>query len=288
SVRAVATIGAPFDPGHVLAQFGNRLDEIDREGSAEVTLAGRSFRISREFVHDVTAARLKDAVRGLKRPLMILHAPRDEVVGIDNATEIFMAARHPKSFVSLDSADHLLSRAGDAQFAAEVIAGWAGHYVGGSAAEDAAADAPAAPPEGTVRVIEADPAGFRQTVLSGPRHRLTADEPVDFGGSDTGPGPYDLLAAGLGACTSMTIRMYARRKGLPLDHVAVDVSHDRIHAEDCADCETKTGKIDRFTRVITLEGALDEAQRARLMEIADRCPVHRTLTSEIRIETHRA
>jgi uncharacterized OsmC-like protein len=201
-------------------------------------------------------------------------------VGIDNATALFRAAKHPKSFVSLGDADHMVSDPADARYAAGIIAAWAARYAGAAPREAAEG-----PPAGTVRVVEADPAGFRQTVLSGPRHRLVADEPESFGGTDAGPGPYDLVAAGLGACTAMTIRMYARRKEWPLTGVRVDVTHDRIHAKDCADCATKDGKVDRFTRVIALEGDLDDDQRARLMEIADRCPVHRTLEGEIRIET---
>ncbi len=279
SVRAVATIGAPADPDHVLDNFGCDLDAIREHGEGEVTLGGRKFRVSREFVEDVEAATVTDALGSLHRALLILHAPRDMQVGIDNATRLFAAARHPKSFVSLDDADHLLTDAADAGYAANVIAAWAERYV--TFAEEPADETP----EGVVRVREADPEGFLQDIHAGGRHRLKADEPEEHGGTDRGPSPYQYVSAGLGACTAMTIRMYARRKEWALTHVAVDVSHDRIHAEDCADCETRSGRIDRFRRIIRLEGDLDEDQRTRLREIADKCPVHRTLENEIRIET---
>jgi len=280
SAKAVVTIGAPADPSHVIHNFGCKIDEIRAAGEAQVSLAGRSFTIRRAFLDDVSAARLMPAIAGLKRALLVLHGPRDQTVGIENAGEIFLAAKHPKSFVTLDDADHLLSRAEDAEYAAEVIAAWARRYLD-------LKDDPARPgaPEGIVRVSEADPAGFLQDVAVGPKHHLLADEPAAYGGTDAGPGPYQLLSAGLGACTSMTVRMYARRKGWPLEHVAVDISHDKIHAQDCADCPDKTAKIDVFQRTIRLDGPLDADQRAKLMAIADRCPVHRTMEGTIKIET---
>ncbi len=280
SAKAVVTIGAPADPAHVIHNFGAKIDEIRAAGEAQVSLAGRSFTIRRAFLDDISAARLTPAIAGLKRALLVLHGPRDQTVGIENAGEIFAAARHPKSFVTLDDADHLLSRAEDAEYAAEVIAAWSRRYLG---LEDD--PAPAGAPEGIVRVSEADPAGFLQDVAAGPKHRMLADEPAAHGGTDAGPSPYQLLSAGLGACTSMTVRMYARRKGWPLEHVSVDISHDKIHARDCADCPDQTAKIDVFQRVIRLDGPLDADQRARLLAIADRCPVHRTLEGTIRIET---
>jgi putative redox protein len=281
SVRAVATIGAPFDPCHVTGHFAEALPRIEAEGAAEVMLGERSFRISRDFLRDICAENLEADVRGLGRALLILHSPRDEVVPIDNAAKIFMAAKHPKSFVTLDDADHLLSRAEDAEYAAEVIAAWASRYLGLKAPPP-----PPGAPEGVVRVSEADPNGFLQDISHGPWHHVLADEPVEFGGTNRGMSPYGFLAAGLGACTSMTIRMYARRKGWPLAHVEVDVTHAKVHARD-AEADSG-GQVDEFRRVIRLEGALDEAQRARLLEIADRCPVHRTLTRGARVVTELA
>ncbi len=283
SVKAVVTIGAPSDAAHVADNFSNHLDEIKANGSAKVSLAGRGFTIKQEFVEDIASVKLLAAVKTMHKALLVLHAPLDQTVSIDNAAEIFMAAKHPKSFVTLDNADHLITRAEDAEYAADVIATWAARYLD--------LPKPAAPigaPEGIVRVDEVDPDGFRQDIAAGPKHHIIADEPVAFGGTDTGFTPYQLVSAGLGACTSMTIRMYARRKKWPLEHVSVDVTHDKIHAADCEHCEAEIGKIDQFRRVITLIGDLDNAQRARLMEIADKCPVHRTLEGEIEIVTTEA
>ncbi|MDN5788501.1 bifunctional alpha/beta hydrolase/OsmC family protein [Pseudorhodobacter sp.] len=276
SVKAVATINAPADPGHVTHNFDYA--EIEAEGEAQVTLGGRDFTISRAFLHDLRQSTLTDHLRGLHRALLILHSPTDAIVGIDNASALFTAARHPKSFVTLDGADHLLSRAEDADYAANTIATWAERYLD---------MAPAAPdpaiPEGITRVVEADPNGFLQDVHLG-RHHLKADEPASFGGTDLGPSPYQYLAAALGACTTMTMRMYARRKGWPLTGLSVDVSHKKRHATDCEDCD-KGKKIDSFTREITLHGDLSAEQRARLIEIADKCPVHNTLEAEAQIVT---
>ena len=283
SAKAVVTIGAPSDPEHVLENFHCRLDEIREKGRAEVRLAGRSFTITNNFLEDVETTKLRDKIGVLKRALLVLHAPLDEVVGIEHASEIFLAAKHPKSFVTLDDADHLLHRAEDAEYAAEVIAAWSRRYLG--LKDD---PAPKGAPEGVVRVAEAAPDGFLQDVMAGPKHHLRADEPKDFGGTDLGASPYQLVSAGLGACTSMTVRMYARRKKWPLERVSVDVTHDKVHAEDCEGCEDKGAKIDVFRRVLRLEGDLDEDQRAKLKEIAGKCPVHRTLEGTVKVETELA
>ncbi len=278
AAKAVVTIGAPFDPGHVTHNFGDRLEVIRKDGRASVDLGGRPFTISKRFVEDVEAEKLDPAIRSMKKALLVLHAPRDAVVDVSNATQIFVAARHPKSFVTLDDADHLVSRAEDAEYAADVISAWAGRYL------DLKPPAPPiGAPEGIVRVTEADPAGFLQDIQSGPHHHAVADEPKAYGGTNRGMSPYGFVAAGLGACTSMTIRMYARRKGWPLTGVSVDVQHDKVHAQD-AETAQET-RIDRFIRRVTLEGDLDDDQRARLMEIADKCPVHRTLEKGAEIET---
>jgi uncharacterized OsmC-like protein/fermentation-respiration switch protein FrsA (DUF1100 family) len=282
--KAVVTIAAPSDPAHVTGLFADRIDDIRKHGNVEVSLAGRPFHIKREFLDDIAEHNLMDHVARLHKALLIMHSPTDDTVGIDNATRIFVAAKHPKSFVSLPGADHLLSDRRDAMYAADVIAAWAERYID-AATPETAADLGEAPRNVVVR--ETRKSKFQQTVSIGP-HRLLADEPVAAGGEDTGPGPYDFLLAGLGACTSMTMRLYADRKSLALERVMVTLKHSRIHAEDCAECETKAGMLDQIERTIAMEGALDAEQRGKLMEIADKCPVHRTLTSEIRIVTHAA
>ncbi|NCT13343.1 MAG: OsmC family protein [Rhodobacterales bacterium] len=279
-LRAVVSIGAPFDPGHVAHNFGGKLDEIRAHGRATVDLAGRSFEIRKAFLDDISAASLEQALPRLNAALLVLHAPRDATVGIDNAGRIFGAAKHPKSFVSLDGADHLLTREEDAEYAAEVIASWSRRYLV-LAPEEATPEAP----EGVVRVSEAEASGFRQDIVVAGRHQLIADEPVAMGGTDLGPSPYQLLAAALGACTTMTIRLYARRKGIPLAYVSCDVSHDRCHTEDCEDCDKGQAKVDVFHRVIRLEGDLNDDQRASLLAIADKCPVHKTLHGQALIRT---
>ena len=280
SIKAVVTIGAPFDPNHVTHNFAHAIPEIVAQGVAEVSLGGRPFRIGKTFVEDVSKSNLKASIAQLGAALLVLHAPRDATVGVENASDIFLAAKHPKSFVTLDDADHLITRASDAEYAADVIATWSKRYL--TLQEP---DAPAAIPEGVLRVSEADANGFLQDIQSGPHH-LLADEPAKFGGTNKGPSPYGLVSAGLGACTSMTIRMYARRKGWPLTGISVDIVHAKEHGADAAN--PADTKVDHFDRTIRLEGDLDDAQRARLLEIADKCPVHRTLERSSTVTTHLA
>jgi uncharacterized OsmC-like protein/pimeloyl-ACP methyl ester carboxylesterase len=282
--KAVVTIAAPSDPAHVTHLFKDHVESIRTHGEVEVSLAGRPFRIKREFLDDIAEQELIARVKTLHKALLIMHSPTDDTVGIENATQIFIAAKHPKSFVSLAGADHLLSGKRDATYAADVIAAWAERYIEPAVVEPAIERG-----EGPRHVVvrETRNSKFQQTITLGP-HRMLADEPVAAGGEDSGPGPYDFLLAGLGACTSMTMRLYADRKALPLDRVTVTLQHSKIHAEDCAECETRTGMLDQIDRVIKIEGALDADQRKRLMEIADKCPVHRTLTSEVRIVTSAA
>lgn len=279
--KAVATIAAPSDPGHVTGLFKEHLDDIRAQGEVEVSLAGRPFRIKREFLDDIVEHELMKDVTALHKALLVMHSPVDDTVGIDNATRIFVAAKHPKSFVSLDHADHLLTKPADALYAAELIAAWTSRYI--DAAKPAKAMDLAEVPRKVV-VQETRKSKFNQIISVGP-HRLVADEPVAAGGEDAGPGPYDFLLAALGACTSMTMRLYADRKSLPLDRVTVTLKHSKIYAKDCAECDTHDGMLDQIERDIAIDGALDAEQRKKLMEIADKCPVHRTLTSEIRIVT---
>ncbi len=283
-LRAVATIGAPSDTQHLRGSLLASAPELKEQEEAQVDLAGRPFTIRQQFLDDLADQDVLAAVRGLQLPLLVLHSPVDQVVGVDHARRIFQAAKHPKSFVSLDDADHLLlRRPADARYAADVLAAWASRYLGFEEETLPVPDPALASGEVWVSSLE----GFTQQVRTG-RHQLVADEPTRFGGKDLGPGPYDYLLSGLGACISMTLRMYAERKGWPLTGVSVRLSHSKIHAKDCEDCESKGGRVDLIEKEIELRGELDAAQRQRLMEIAERCPVHRTLTSETVIRSKSA
>ena len=280
-VKAVATIGAPADAAHVADNFHADLQAIERDGEAEVTLAGRKFRIQKQFLDDIGGQNLASRIAAMKKALMVLHSPLDDTVGIDNASAIFRAARHPKSFVSLDKADHLLTRAEDASYAAEIIAAWSSRFIARQAA-------PASDAHAVIRVAETGGGKFQNFVIAG-RHRIFADEPADAGGLDSGPSPYDFLAVALGACTSMTLRIYAAFKKLDVGTISVEVSHDKVHAKDCADCteelRDRPGKIDRFERRISIAGGIDAALEAKLLEIADKCPVHKTLEAGAAVVT---
>jgi uncharacterized OsmC-like protein/alpha/beta superfamily hydrolase len=280
--RAVVTIAAPSDPSHVTGLFKDRIEDIRKHGKADVSLAGRPFTIKSEFLDDIAEHGLMEHIAHLRKSLLVMHAPTDDTVGIDNATRIFVAARHPKSFVSLADADHLLSQRRDSSYVAEVITAWVGRYIDAAGPQ---ADSNEAPRQVVVR--ETRNGKFQNLVTTGP-HRLLADEPAAVGGADTGPGPYDFLLTALGACKSMTMRMYADRKSFPLERATVTLRHSKIHAQDCAECETKEGMLDQIDVQIGLDGPLDAEQRQRILEIADKCPVHRTLMSEIRILTRAA
>lgn len=287
-VRAVATIAAPADTDHLLHLISHRTDDIEEKGEATVRLASREFRITRQFLDDVQSQPQSRRIEELDAALLVMHSPLDQIVGVDNAAEIFRAARHPKSFVSLDDADHLLTRREDAEYAAGLLAAWVERYVDRpDVADDEAPEAQepgeAQTEQGTVHVAENGVGSYGQTVTAG-HHTFAADEPHPHG-EDRGPSPYDLLLAGLGACTSMTLRMYATRKEWPLERVEVDLAHARAHAEDCERCETEEPRLERIERTIRVTGDLDDEQRRRLLEIADRCPVHRTLHADVEIDS---
>lgn len=278
-VNAVVTIGSPSNATNIEKQFAGALDTIEAEGEAEVSLAGRPFRIKKQFLEDIRDQNVLDAVTKLRKPILICHSPLDNTVSVDHAAEIFMAAKHPKSFLSLDKADHLLFTPGSAEYIARSIAGWASAYLPDLTEEDMINI-----PYGEVAVHPTGYGKFQQHVHAGP-HIILADEPKAYGGDETGATPYNLVLAGLGACTSMTLKMYAERKGIDLQDVEIYLEHKKIHAEDCDSCETKSGKLDKIERQIVLKGNLSSDERARLIEIADRCPVHRTLHNEVVITT---
>ena len=284
SIEAVATIGSPATAGHVRHLFASAQQTIESTGTAEVRIGTREFPIKRQLLDDLDRYADASHLGKLKIPLLVFHSPLDTIVSIDEAAKIYQAARHPKSFISLDNADHLLSRREDAEYVAETLVAWASRYLGlsqarferhyGSAPPVAAAD---------VLITELNKR-FLRGVFSD-HHQLMSDEPKSVGGQDLGPSPYDLLLMALGACTSMTLRMYANHKKLPLDDVEVTLRHERIHAVDCEHCEETDGKIERITRELSVRGDLTDQQRQRLLEIADRCPVHRTLENRPHIET---
>ncbi len=280
--KAVVTIAAPSEPKHVERLFTDVRPAGDGGDELFVEIGGRPFRIRRGFLDDIARQRLAPRIARLRRPLLVVHSAADTVVPIDDAYRIFDSAHEPKAIIALDGADHLLSRREDAAYVADMVAAWAGRALPSPESEDAPE---ITAPADAVRVVATGQGKFQQAISIGGRHRLIADEPVAYGGGDTGPGPYDFLLAGLGACTAMTLRMFADRQQIPLEGVAVTLRHAKIHAEDCADCETKEGMLDRIERDIELSGPLDESNRQRLLEIADKCPVHRTLESEIDIVT---
>jgi uncharacterized OsmC-like protein/fermentation-respiration switch protein FrsA (DUF1100 family) len=277
SCKAVVTVGAPSDPGHVAHLFADAAPELAARGEAVVQLGGRPFKVRQSFLDDIAESELLPRVTALRRAVLILHSPQDNTVGVEHAAKIYAAARHPKSFVSLDGADHLLSRPEDARYVGQVVSAWVDRYL----------PAPSAP-ESHHHDVEAytGPTGFGTDLVVRNKHHLRADEPVKVGGADTGPSPYELVSSGLGACTSMTLRMYADRKKWPLEAVRVHLEHNKEHAADCSDCpDTKAARIDVIERRVELVGPLDEQQRTRLLEIADRCPVHRSLHAGVHVRT---
>jgi len=276
SVKAVVTIAAPSSPDHLKSHLKEAIDQVRTDNEAQVSIAGRSFTIRKRFLEDLDSIGDKDRIAHLGRPLLILHSPDDAIVSFDHAMKIYEKAPHPRSIVSLDGADHLLSRREDSMYAGNVVASWVSRYVSLPVPESMESDK---------KVVVKTGEKEYTTYIKAGSHTFVSDEPESLGGNDLGPNPYDLVASGLGACTSITLRMYANRKGWDVKSIKVHLQHQKIHADDCSDCETKSGKIDVIERIIELEGNLDEDQRQRLLQIADRCPVHRTLHSEVVVQT---
>lgn len=276
SVKAVVTIGSPSSATHVRRLFQEDIEQVLEAGQAEVSIGGRPFLIKRQFVEDLEKHSLREAIGKMRKAFLFFHSPQDRIVGIENAAELYDAASHPKSFITLDGADHLLSNKKDARYVGDTIGSWASRYI------EIPGERSISTPNDVAAFLGTDERFTTQIKVG--RHRLTADEPEDFGGNDFGPSPYGLVASGLAACTAMTLRMYAERKKWDLREITVHVSHARSHIEDCQNCDSANGKIDKFTRELELVGELDDDQRRRLLEIADKCPVHKTLESNARIE----
>jgi putative redox protein len=276
SVKAVATIGAPADVPHVKHLFKQNLQEIEKAGEAEVNIGGRPFTIKKQFLDDLENNPTEELLNKLNRALLVMHSPQDMIVEIENAATIYKQARHPKSFITLDGADHLLSNKADSQYAGSIIATWASRYL--------EVNEPTLPESDSRVLTRTGEDGYLTDILTG-KHHLLADEPVSVGGNDQGPTPYDYLLASLGACTGITLRMYADRKQWPLEEVLVHLEHEKRHAADCEDCENPRSKMDHIDKKIELVGQLDQAQKERLLEISSRCPVHRTLSSDIIINS---
>lgn len=279
-VKAVATLNAPANVEHLTRHFADQLPEIHEKGEARVELGERDFCIRKQFIDDLERHDIERSAATLKKALLILHAPLDDIVGIENATKLFVAAKHPKSFVSLDSSTHLLEDKRDAAYAAEVIAAWATRYL-----ELPQSAAPEAEEEGEKVLVSETGQGKYQSLVTSGAHRLLADEPTKVGGLGSGPSPYEYLSAALGACTVMTLRMYAERKGIALSRASCEVEHEKTHQTKMEGVEEAEQKPDLFTRRITLEGDMDDAVRKRMYEIADKCPVHKTLHRGARVVT---
>jgi putative redox protein len=284
SVMAVATIAAPATADHVRHLFGAVARELETEGEAVARIGDRTFAVRRQLLDDLDRYNDASHLADLGRALLVFHSPVDTVVGIDEAAKIYQAARHPKSFISLDDADHLLSRRDDAEYVAETLVAWASRYLGlGRHAFEASRGSAPEVAHGDVLITELDRRFLRGTFTAG--HQGLSDEPLAVGGTNLGPSPYDLLLMALGSCTSMTLRMYANRKRLAVDDIRVRLRHERVHADDCRDCAESDRRVERITREVTVRGDLSDAQRERLLQIADRCPVHRTLAAGVRIVT---
>ncbi|MCH7926996.1 MAG: OsmC family protein [Candidatus Dadabacteria bacterium] len=276
-LKAIVTIGSPFKPSHVEKIITNS-GETDKQMDYSIKLGNKTFKIKKQFLDDLKDSDINDDLSSLNKALLVMHSPFDNVVSIDSASDIFLKAKHPKSFISLDNADHLLSEQSDSIYVGKLISEWASKYIDINNEKEEILS------KDKKVVVQTANNNLKTNIFVG-RHHIVADEPKSVGGTDLGPNPYDYLLASLGSCTTMTLKMYANRKGWNLDSAKVILNHQKIYAKDCEECETEIGKIDYIEREIELLGDLDKDQRNRLLEIADRCPVHRTLHSEIVVKT---
>ena len=275
-IRAVVTIGSPSNAWHVTHLLDDKKEEIEKSGGAEVKLGLQTLTIKKQFLQDLQNQKSEQVAHRIQAALMVMHSPEDEVVEIENAAEIYRKAKHPKNFVSLDGMDHLISNKHDSEWIGSMIATWASRYL-------------KSPPISKLisphQVVGQNYAGEYTVEISNGTHGIYSDEPIDLGGNDLGMTPYELLSSSLISCTAITLRMYAQRKGWPVEGIRVHCNHGKRYADDCVDCEDPKKKIDHIERIIEIEGDLDQQQRSRLMQIAEKCPVHKTLHSVVEIDT---
>ena len=270
SVVAVATIGTPSEPKHVMHLLSCNMDEIMNKGESLVNIGGAEIKIKKQFVEDLSNHKLSDTLRDFDKAMLILHSPQDSVVEIDNAAKLYHTAKHPKSFITLDHADHMLTSKQDALYAGNVIATWMRRYIDVEEEEKLSTD------KQVIARLGDD--GYTTDIMAG-GHPILADEPKSAGGQDLGASPYELLNAALGACTAMTLQMYAKRKKWPLEEVRVHLNYSKSHIQDSIEYKDPNTRIDHFERVVEVEGDLNQEQLERLLEIADKCPVHKTLST---------
>ncbi|MGM0636282.1 MAG: alpha/beta fold hydrolase [Bacteroidota bacterium] len=281
SIKAFVCIASPYQPKHVKHLFKADMDQIEKDGEAEVDVGGRNFKIKKSFLDDLEERSKENFLADIKKSFLVLHSPQDKIVAIENAEKLYKDAKHPKSFISLDGANHLLTDKQDSLYAGKVIAGWAMRYL------DIELNQPKIKSNHAVVAHLNQHDNFTTEMKLG-NHYAKADEPKDVGGSDFGPNPYELVAGGLAACTAMTLQLYAKRKEWNLTDVEVHINHSKEHKKDSrstTEKDAKNPKLDQFERKIKLKGDLDEKQKKRLLEIANKCPVHRTLHSEVEVKT---
>ena len=279
NVKAVATIGAPATVSHVTHLFSHDIDSIRKGELTEVNIGGRPFKINPEFVSDFDKTDLPSVVKNLRKPLLILHSPTDTIVGIKNAEQLYHNAHHPKSFVTLDNADHLLTNSNDSNYAGNLIGTWVQRYF--EPEENTMLETQGEQLVGHLNLVEDN----FTTSIQTKKHSMIADEPASVGGDDFGPSPYEYLNAGLAACTVMTLKMYAQRKQWDLQEVFVYISHSKKHSDELELDIEEPGYLDHISKKLKFVGNLDASQKQRLKEIASRCPVHKTIASEVVFDT---
>ena len=275
AVKAVATIGAPASAEHTTKHFASQMEGISKGEKVAVNIGGRSFNINKEFVEEFQSVDLMEVVKSMKKPLLVMHSPFDKIVGIENAQKIYQHAFHPKSFISLDDADHLLTKKEDSIYVGNLIGTWIQRYFSVKSKDELSTEG-----EQVVGHLNLKEDNFTTSIQT-KNHSIIADEPLKVGGDDFGPSPYELFSASLVACTTMTLKMYANRKKWDLQEVYVYVTHTKKQVQD-GDEKIEISQLEKKLKFV---GDLSEEQKTRLKEIAAKCPVHKTMLGDIEIET---